>query len=127
MAETGNAITGINRWSGHGLTYWVDDPYAFDQAIKAALRLLLLSRPAGCRAPHGLLPTLDGPDHPNLSRKFGKQVADGILEVMRGRETGTAWLWVLRLRETLGNIGTRLVNQPVPDETWGPPTSEPGV
>src|ERR1051326_7129580 len=45
MAETGNFITGANRWSGHGVTYWPDDPYAYDQAVKAALQLLLWGRP----------------------------------------------------------------------------------
>jgi hypothetical protein len=115
MAEVGATVTGANRLSGYGRTDWVEDGFAFDQAVKAALHVLRLSRPTGSRAPHGIFPTLDGPDLPTLSRQIGKRVADGILEVMRGRERDRSALWSSRIREKLGAIGDRLDKHPSPD------------
>jgi hypothetical protein len=128
MAEVGSFITGANFWSGHrpglGQASWINDGYAYDQAMKAALHILLLGRPDGPRAPHGLFPTFDTQsDNPNLSRQIGRQVADGILEVMRGRhrpeDGGRAALWTGRVREKLGTLGERLDRQPEPDEYFG--------
>jgi hypothetical protein len=54
-----------------------------------------------------------------LARQMGKQIADGILEVMRGRhkdDGATAALWAARVREKLGTIGARLDRHPSPDE-----------
>src|SRR5438105_4415625 len=117
MAETCTAITGANRWSGHGLTQWANDPYAFDQVGEAVLRVLLLSRPSGSRAPHGLFAM---PDYPKKrAHQIDRQIADGTLQVMFGRhqEDGlTAARWIGRVREKLGAIGDRLERQPEPDD-----------
>jgi hypothetical protein len=112
MDEAGNAITGANRWAGYGKTYWLNDGYAYDQALKAALRVLILGRPPAPRAPHGLFSTLNR----HLARTVGRQVADGVLEQLRGRETGTASHWVGRVRDKLGVVATRLCQQTAPPE-----------
>lgn len=131
MAETGSSIEGMNRWSDHGYLPWLDDPYAYDQAAKAALWVLVQSRPTGSRAPHGLFAT-DDFIRRGLSGRMGKQIADGILELMRGRLTDNqgeptpAPPWMERVRAKLGAIWERLANRPVPAAYWGPPKRVPG-
>jgi hypothetical protein len=53
MSDAGKAITGLNAVAGHGRRNWQDDPYAYGQAVKAAMRVLELARPYGEPAPHG--------------------------------------------------------------------------
>jgi hypothetical protein len=113
MFETGDSIAGANRWSGHGSTPWLADPYAFNQALNAAHRILEKAEIEGDAAPHGLFATKAYPR--KLARQIGKQIADGILEVMSGRHKdpgSTAALFTPRLREKMGAIGDRLLRQP---------------
>jgi hypothetical protein len=127
MAETGASIEGMNRWSGHGYTHWIDDPYAYDQSVKAAMWVLVQSRPPGSRAPHGLPATADF--RPDRARQMGKQIADGLLEVMRGRhqdEHGSPIIpapWIDRVRTKLGTIWERLRDWPEPKQYWVSPHS----
>ena len=56
MNETGETIGRLDRLRSPGhAADWFDDGYAYDQAAKAALRVLCQSRPAGNRRPHGPL------------------------------------------------------------------------
>ena len=82
MLDVGETITKANRWSGHGEKAWIDDPYAWNQAVEAAQHILELSRLEGGE-PHGLWAASDYPQ--NLMTQLGRQSADGILEVMRGQ------------------------------------------
>jgi hypothetical protein len=110
MFETGNAISGANRWSGHGVTPWLGDPYARKQADEAVRCLSELSLPEGDPTPHGLF--APGAAVGDLGDKIGKQIALGIIEVMAGRhkdDASTAALWTPRVREKLGAIGDRLI------------------
>jgi hypothetical protein len=120
MTETGTLISGANRVSGRTVADWKSDPYAWDQAVQAAKHVLTLTLLADEASPdpHGLFAGADFPK--DLARQIGKQVADGVLEVMRGRhEAGTtAAQWTPRIRERLGVLGDRLDQQPEPAEYW---------
>lgn len=121
MFETGNAIAGANRWSGHGVTPWLSDPYARHQAAEAVRYLLNLSQPEGDPAPHGLFATLREDD---LGNQIGMQIAAGIIETMAGRHDpagSQAALWAPRVLEKLGVVGDRLVGHPPAEEFFGPP------
>jgi hypothetical protein len=123
MFETGDSIAGANRWSGHGSTPWLADSYAFNQALKAAHRILEKAEMEGDSAPHGLFATKAYSR--KLARQIGRQIADGIIEVMSGRHKdagSTAALWTPRVREQLGAIGDRLLRQPA-DEYFAATTS----
>jgi len=118
MLDVGTGISGANRFSGHGIKPWLDDPYAYNQAVTAAQHILELSRYQRGDKPHGLFAS---PDYPKKGRQqFGKLVADGILEVMRRRHesdgTITAGQWAPRVREQLGSIGDRLDSHPIPGD-----------
>ncbi|HEX3860462.1 MAG TPA: Arc family DNA-binding protein [Stellaceae bacterium] len=115
MTETGNAIEGLNHIAGHGRKSWLDDPYAYDQAIMAAVRVLTLSKPLGEPEPHGLFTSAGVPN----PEQIGQLMADGILEVLRGRHTepgSTPMQWMPRVRAKLGSIATRLSEQDTPDD-----------
>ena len=125
MDETGKRICTPNQIAGNAPVHWFDDPYAFDQAIKAARRLLVQSRPTGDRKPHGLwarfkgLPDGVGPGD-DIADRVGKRIADGILESIRGRQPGIyRWTLARSIRERLGSIGERLAPSkdvpPLPD------------
>jgi hypothetical protein len=117
MTETGISITGMNQVAGHGSRSWLTDPYAYDQAVQSAIHVLEMSRPSGSREPWGLCASADFPRAVDM----GKAVADGILETMRGRHDlpGTlAKQWTPRVRDKLGVIGERLLDQPEPDDYW---------
>jgi hypothetical protein len=113
MADAGKAITGINAVAGHGRRNWQDDPYAYGEAVKAALHVLELARPYGEPAPHGEFTTGRLGE---LSGVVGEQVANGIIEQLTGRETGTASHWTGRVGEALGSIATRLCDKPPSEE-----------
>jgi hypothetical protein len=119
MLEVGETVEKANRWSGHGEKPWIDDPYAWNQAVTAAQHILQLSRHEGGE-PHGLFASSDYPE--NLAKELGVQSADGILEVMRGRHepepgrTTIATQWTPQIRERLGSIGDRLDRHPSPPE-----------
>ena len=68
MTETGTAISGGNRWAGHGSVPWLRDPYAINQALMAARRIIEKIQPEGDPAPHGLFAS---PDYP-------KELAENI-------------------------------------------------
>jgi hypothetical protein len=121
MLDVGETIQKANAYSGHAKTSWIDDPYAWNQAVDAAQHILALSRHEGGE-PHGLFASSDYPE--NLAKELGVQSADGILEVMRGRhepepgtnETIVASQWAPQVRERLESIGDRLDRHPSPDE-----------
>jgi hypothetical protein len=117
MTETGTAISGGNRWAGHGSVPWLRDPYATDQALMAARRIIEKIQPEGDRGPHGLFAS---PDYPTeLAENIGTQVADGTIEVMLGRheeDGSSAALWTPRVFQKLGVIGERLARHPSPKE-----------
>jgi len=122
MTETGTAISGGNRWAGHGSVPWLRDPYATNQALMAALRIIEKIQPEGDSAPHGLFATLGDRGH-----QIGREIADGIIEVMLGRhkdDGGTAALWTPRVREKLGVIGDRLARH-APAEEYSVGATEP--
>lgn len=126
MLDAGTSISNANRYSGHGgVAPWVDDGFAWDQAIRSAIRVLLKSRHKAGRRPHGLFAGADYPTE--LACQIGKQVADGILAVMFGEhkdDGSTASLWAPRVREKLGVIGDRLAHHAPPGEYFVV-TSEP--
>jgi hypothetical protein len=109
MHETGTTITQVNRWGGHPAGFWLSDTYAFDQAAKAALRVIHLARPDGSRAPHGLFASGDLKQH---AATIGRQIADGIiLQLDPDKDLGpdaTRLPWIERISRQLGAIGDRL-------------------
>lgn len=118
MIDAGTGISGANQFSRHGVKPWLDDPYAYNQAITAAQHILELSRYQHGDKPHGLFAL---PDYPKKEAdQFGQQTADGILEVMRRRHPSeamtTAGQWAPRVREQLGSIGDRLDAHASPDD-----------
>jgi hypothetical protein len=121
MLDVGETVTKTNRWSGHGEKAWIDDPYAWNQAADAMQHILELSRHEGGE-PHGLFASSDFPE--NWAKQLGKQAADGVLEVMRGRhgpepgrnKTIIATQWAPQIRERLGSIADRLDRHPSPAE-----------
>ncbi len=126
MVDTITGISGVNRWSGHGSNQpGLAQPYAYSQAVAGAMHVLQLTLPEGPAEPHGFFAMADYPRE--RADQVGKQIADGILEAMRGRhpDPGTAALWVPRVRKKLGIIGDRLDQHSVPEEYIGPPTTEP--
>jgi hypothetical protein len=136
MLDVGETVSKANRWSGHGEKGWIDDAYAWNQGVDAAQHILELSRHEGGE-PHGLFASSDYPE--NLAKELGKQAADGILEVMRGRHepepgrTIPATQWARPIRERLGSVAARLDRHPSPDEynvvtrqSLGPPVEEAG-
>src|SRR6266851_2943229 len=96
MLDTGTGISGINHSAGHGFKPWLADRYAYSQAVYAAIHVLQKSLPDGPAEPHGLF--AGGAYTRERAEQFGRQVADGILEAMRGRhpDPGTAALWAPR-------------------------------
>ncbi|HXP03600.1 MAG TPA: hypothetical protein VN808_05730 [Stellaceae bacterium] len=113
MSDAGKAITGINAVAGHGRRNWQDDPYAYGEAVKAAMRVLELARPYGEPAPHG---EFTSGRLGELSGLLGEQVANGIIEQLTGRAAGTASHWTERVRNALGSIATRLCDKPPSEE-----------
>lgn len=113
MSDAGKAITGINAVAGHGRRNWQDDPYAYGEAVKAAMRVLELARPYGEPAPHG---EFTSGRLGELSGVLGEQVANGIIEQLTGRESGTASHWTERVRNALGSIAIRLCDKPPSEE-----------
>ena len=81
MTEAGELITGMNQLAGHGSRTWLTDPYAYDQAVKAASHILEMSCPPGAPEPWGLCAAADWP----RAADMGNAISDGILETMRGR------------------------------------------
>jgi len=120
MIEVGETIPKTNATAGYEAPRnWVADAYAWDQAARAAMHVLDLSRPDSAE-PHGLFAS---PGYPQeAARELGRRMANGILEVMRERhetEPGTTlpWSgWTSRVRQTLGSIGERLDRHPPPDD-----------
>ncbi len=117
MAETGTAISGGNRWAGHGSVPRLIDPYATHQTLMAARRIIEKIQPKGDPAPHGLFAS---PDYPQeLAEHIGTQIADGTIEVMLGRreeDGSTAALWTPRVLQKPGVIGEQLAGHPSPEE-----------
>jgi hypothetical protein len=96
MDVAGNAAASLATLSNKS-THWVDNSYAFDQAVQAAVTMLDRFRPAG--EPH--LPTIlegsiegeVGPVVAEAAKNYGRWFANGIIEeLMRGepRTSGTA-------------------------------------
>jgi hypothetical protein len=113
MVEVGTSIAGANRWSGHGVTSWLGDPYAYNQAIDAAQHFLELTRFPGPAEPHGIFAT---PGWKTQAETIGGQIANGVVEVMaerhQGQDTTTTSQWARRVKERLGAIGARLTSHP---------------
>jgi hypothetical protein len=126
MTETGDAISGVDREAGHGFKRWLVAPYAYSQAVGAAIRVLQKSLPDDSAEPEGWFAK---PEYPReRAEQVGKQMADSILEVMFGRndDDTTVALWAPRMLENLGVIGDRLARHPPAEDYIGPPTIGPG-
>jgi hypothetical protein len=119
MLEVGEMVSNANRWSGHEEKGWVDDAYAWNQAVDAAQLILKLSR-HNHGEPHGLFASADYPKH--LAEQLGRQAAAGILEIMsewhesESGGTTSAHQWAPQLRARLGSIADRLDRHPSPEE-----------
>ena len=115
MQETGATITQVNKWGGHPAGFWLNETFAFDQAAKAALRVIHLARPDGSRVPHGLFTSGTLKKH---APTVGRQIADGIiLQLDPEKDLGPDAMrlpWIERLSRQVGAIGERLKARPEP-------------
>jgi hypothetical protein len=115
MVEVGETISDTNAVAGHGFKPWLEDGYAYTQAIAAAVDVLMKTRTEEDGAPHGVFASEACP--PELARRIGQQVASGVIAVMFGQhdKPGSSWtIWTSRIRRKLGVLGERLQRHPLP-------------
>jgi hypothetical protein len=87
MASTGPHAGFLGSPTIEGSQRWFSDPYAYDQAARAAHRVLEALRPEGEIAPPGTLQGIGDviPDLANVADNLGAGFANGILDGVVGR------------------------------------------
>lgn len=128
MFETASLIAGVNRAARRSAPAGLGDPYVFDQAANAVVRLLESARPPGDPSPHGACARLTNDDGEPIGHLVGAHNALGFIEVLAGRhvdEESREALWIPRIREKLGAIAKRFEEQPEADDYWAPSVTEP--
>lgn len=94
-----------------GDVQWLDDPYAYDQAVRATIRFLNATRPPGeVNPPRRVMASENGHefDLTPLMEIIGAAAANGVLDAIAGQAaTGKGAALGKDLRRDLGHLGDR--------------------
>jgi hypothetical protein len=111
MHETGTHVGFAATGTLEGATNWLDEPYAFDQAVKAAGEILEALRPPGDVAPKGSAVKNIGDLSPldDFALRIGAGFAMGLLEAVADEDRGgSIGDWAHAPRAQLGPMAERL-------------------
>lgn len=105
MLQAANATMAISQIARGPDNSWLDNPLAYDQAVRAAIAVLERFRPAGDKSPKASAAPLfvDAAS----AEKIGGRLADSFIDLLLSEEEGEA-LALNRVRENLGHLLERL-------------------
>jgi hypothetical protein len=116
----GRAMSGAGRTSGlkgntvqFTGTEWLADPFAYEQALNAAVAVLKGLRPPGRAVAAGgdakFAETMKVFMRTSNSNSWGESYGKSVLDVLRGKESVVrATDWIERVKELLGPVGERV-------------------